>query len=110
MVNLSHGDEVIIVDDGSTDKTPEVLADIGRDYPAVKVLKHAANKGGAVARNTAVENAAHSILFCLDSEFADDTGLNLHGQEANLQRAEQSLQVFCVASEALINWRKTVAF
>eukprot|EP00250_Pteridium_aquilinum_P015467 c22598_g1_i1 orf=254-919(-) len=46
----------------------------------------------------------------LDSEFADDTGLYLHGQEANLQRAEQSLQVFCEASGALINWRKTVAF
>ena len=46
----------------------------------------------------------------VDSKFADDTGLYLHGQEANLERAEQSLQVFCEASGALINWRKTVAF
>ena len=46
----------------------------------------------------------------LDSEFADDTGLYLHGQEANLERAEQALHTFCIASGALINWRKTVAF
>ncbi|MCO5568395.1 hypothetical protein L7F22_022094 [Adiantum nelumboides] len=46
----------------------------------------------------------------LDSEFADDTSLYLHGQEANLVSAEQALQTFCIASRALINWCKAVAF
>ena len=47
----------------------------------------------------------------LDAEFADDTGLFLHGQEANLIRAaEKALQTFGGASGSLINWHKSVAF
>ena len=46
----------------------------------------------------------------LDAEFADDTGLFLHGQEANLIREEEALQTFGGASGSLINWYKSVAF
>ena len=66
--NFSEGDELVIVDDCSTDATPAVLDELQARYPALKVFRHLRNKGGAAARNTAIENARHQILFCLDSD------------------------------------------
>ncbi|MEZ2279041.1 MAG: FkbM family methyltransferase [Microcoleus sp.] len=66
--NFTDGDELIIVNDGSTDNTEKVLEKLRRNYPSIKVLNHPQNRGGASARNTAVRNATHSIIFCLDSD------------------------------------------
>lgn len=66
--NFTHGDDLVIVDDGSTDNTGKVLNELKNKYPAIKLLKHTRNKGGAATRNTAVENTENEILFCLDSD------------------------------------------
>ena len=46
----------------------------------------------------------------LDSEFADDTTLYVHGSSNNLKRVEKALDTFCLGSGAKLNWKKTVAF
>lgn len=66
--NFFDGDELIIVNDGSTDETGEVLQRLEREGKDIRVLQHSRNKGGAAARNTAVEASCHSVLFCLDSD------------------------------------------
>jgi len=66
--NFSNGDELIIVNDGSTDNTARVLTDLKKGYPDITIIDHSRNKGGAAARNTAVENSQNRILFCLDSD------------------------------------------
>lgn len=66
--NFQIGDELLIVNDCSTDNTAEVLDTIKEKYPEIILFNHKFNKGGAAARNTAVEHAKHSILFCLDSD------------------------------------------
>lgn len=66
--NFTEGDELVIVNDGSTDGTSEVLLQLERKWKGIRVIDHPRNKGGAAARNTAVEAARHSILFCLDSD------------------------------------------
>ncbi len=66
--NFSQGDELIIVNDGSTDNTETVLQEFKAKYPEIKILKHTRNKGGGAARNTAIENCQHPLLFCLDSD------------------------------------------
>ncbi len=38
---LPPGADVLVVDDGSTDRSPEIL----REFPAVRVLRHAQNRG-----------------------------------------------------------------
>lgn len=66
--NFSTGDELIIVNDFSADGTAGVLERLQKKYPVINIIHHKRNKGGAAARNTAVENARHNLLFCLDSD------------------------------------------
>lgn len=66
--NFNDGDELIITNDCSTDNTLAILKELQSKYPVIKVVEHKINKGGAAARNTAVENAKHDLLFCLDSD------------------------------------------
>ncbi|EGK86117.1 glycosyl transferase family 2 [Microcoleus vaginatus FGP-2] len=66
--NFTDGDELIIVNDGSTDHTAKVLEKLRRNYPSIKVFHHPQNRGGAPARNMAVSHVKHSIIFCLDSD------------------------------------------
>ena len=57
--------EVVLVDDGSTDSTAEVLADF--DDERLVVLRQA-NAGRCAARNAGVERAGHDWLIFLDSD------------------------------------------
>lgn len=66
--NCRNSDEIIIVDDASTDTTSALLQKLAGRYPNVSVLSHPLNKGGAAARNTAVERASNPLIFCLDSD------------------------------------------
>ena len=67
--NLEDGDELIIVNDGSTDGTPRVIQMLASKYDSIKILSHKINRGSAAAsRNTGIENAQHQLLFCLDAD------------------------------------------
>jgi glycosyltransferase involved in cell wall biosynthesis len=67
--NFSEGDEVIIVNDASTDNTASVIKELQLQYPAITTFHHNINKGSAgAARNTGVDNATNELLFCLDAD------------------------------------------
>ncbi len=60
--------ELIIVDDGSTDTTPEVISELKKNSPVP--LRHLAqeNQGAAAARNQGIQTARGDILCFLDSD------------------------------------------
>jgi glycosyltransferase involved in cell wall biosynthesis len=66
--NFDKGDEIIIVDDKSTDNTLDILNKISSNNSGIKIIKHEINLGGASARNTAVKNTKNDLIFCLDSD------------------------------------------
>lgn len=66
--NLEPEDEIVIVDDASTDGTKAALAELEKQYGFVNVIHHKRNRGGGAARNTAVEHSRHDLIFCLDSD------------------------------------------
>lgn len=73
--NLSVPFEVVMVDDASSDGTPGLIKKLSQEFSAIRSFVHEKNKGGGAARNTAVENAAGSLIFCLDGDdiLPDDT-------------------------------------
>ena len=79
--NFSEGDELIIVNDASIDNTEDILHQLRRQYPEIQIVHHTRNKGGAAARNTAIEHAKHELVFCLDSDnlLAHDSAHKLKG-------------------------------
>lgn len=66
--NLAADDELILVNDGSTDGTGRILNDLAERYGVIRVIEHDSNRGGSAARNTAVAAARHKLCFCLDSD------------------------------------------
>jgi glycosyltransferase involved in cell wall biosynthesis len=65
---LTPNHEVIIVDDGSTDATPRILAELARVYPAIKVVTHPANRGYGGALRTGFATASKEIVFYTDGD------------------------------------------
>jgi glycosyltransferase involved in cell wall biosynthesis len=64
--------EIIVVDDGSRDRTAAAVLGIAQTEPRIRCLRHKANRGAQAARNTGIRAAfGEWIAFC-DS---DDTWL-----------------------------------
>jgi len=59
--------EIIIVDDGSTDNTYEIIAKLIDIYPCIKYIKQT-NSGVSNARNTGIINSINNWLCFLDSD------------------------------------------
>ncbi len=60
--------EIVLIDDGSTDGTRACLLQISEKYSNIRVLLCDENRGGAVARNMAIEAAVGNFIICVDSD------------------------------------------
>jgi GT2 family glycosyltransferase len=62
------GDELIVVDNASTDGTAEYLAELARINDSVRILTNQANAGFAAANNQGLRSARGTVLVLLNND------------------------------------------
>ena len=65
---LTRDFEIIIVNDGSADQTPEIADELARTYPEVRVVHHARNRGYGGALRTGFAEARKDVIFYTDGD------------------------------------------
>ncbi len=66
--NLGMDYELILVDDGSTDQTPQIMEAIAAADPRVKLVRHPANLGYGAALQSGIRAATKTLVFYTDSD------------------------------------------
>lgn len=64
--------EVIVVDDCSQDATPALLADLCRQYPNLRSLRHPRNQGKTAAVKTGIAASSGDIVIVQDADLEYD--------------------------------------
>lgn len=66
--NISSDFEIIVVDDGSIDKTGKIADDLSEKYPEILVIHHSENKGYGAALRSGYSSASKEFIFFTDSD------------------------------------------
>src|SRR6201996_4256150 len=67
--NFSH--EVVMIDDGSTDNSWEVIKQLSAKYPAVKAIKFQRNYGKSPALYEGFKAATGNVVITMDADLQD---------------------------------------
>jgi glycosyltransferase involved in cell wall biosynthesis len=65
---LTPNYEVIVVNDGSSDRTAEILEELVRVYPVLRVVSHEVNRGYGGALRSGFAAATNDIVFYTDGD------------------------------------------
>lgn len=60
--------EILIINDGSRDRTGEIADKLAAEYPAVRAIHHEVNKGYGAALQTGFKNAGKELVFYTDGD------------------------------------------
>ncbi len=60
--------EIVAINDGSTDNTGELLDELGRQYPRLRVVHLAENQGKATALRMGALTSLNEFLVCVDGD------------------------------------------
>jgi glycosyltransferase involved in cell wall biosynthesis len=74
VLDVPYLSEIVIVDDCSTDRTPEVCADLAARHPEVRVLRQARNQGKTAALRTGFAASTGDIVIVQDADLEYDPG------------------------------------
>lgn len=97
-----QGYEVVVVDDGSTDGTPDWLRDNSHRFPHVRLVEQA-HGGPAEGRNRGVDQARGDVIVFIDSDLVVTSGF-LASHAAALERTwRQRGDRLCFTYGAVIN-------
>ncbi len=87
-------DEIIVVDDASTDQTAHVVAEIAKTRPNLTLISLKENQGAANARNVGIEAAKSDLIAFLDSDdlwYPD----KLAKQVREFEKDKDTVAVYC---------------
>jgi len=60
--------EIVVTNDGSSDRTGQVLEELARQHPELKPVHHEVNQGYGAAVYTALSHASKELIFFTDSD------------------------------------------
>jgi len=66
--------EIIFVDDGSTDRSVEILAEIAKKDRRVKIVQFRRNFGQTAAMAAGIDHSSGDIIIFMDSDLQNDAG------------------------------------
>jgi glycosyltransferase involved in cell wall biosynthesis len=66
--------ELIIVDDASTDGTPDILCGLVETHPRIRPARHATNGGKGAALRTGIRQATRPVVLIQDADLEYDPG------------------------------------
>jgi len=69
---LPFDHEIVYIDDGSSDKSPQILEDIGKTGKNVKIISLRRNYGQTQAIAAGVNNAKGEIIIIIDADLQND--------------------------------------
>jgi len=72
LASLVDDYEIIVVDDGSSDRTRDVVQELSRGRDNLRCLSHDTNRGYGAALKTGLKNAGKDLLFFTDSDLQFD--------------------------------------
>lgn len=64
--------EILFIDDGSSDKSPQIMLDLAGDDHRVKSIRFQRNHGKATALNTGFQRADGDYVITMDADLQDD--------------------------------------
>lgn len=103
--------EIIVIDDGSTDNTLEVLLKIKQDLPTLRIIKHLKNSGQSTAVRTGVQHAKSAWIATLDGDGQNDPAdiPNLYNELINNQNSDPWLVVAGYRKKRKDTWLKRIS-